>query len=127
MGETGNQGLCDPVAQIVCIGVCTHVGEWQHGNRINWRSSAGLQVPSATCCQCEDDAGGECNPERAPFERSHGRCLCSNYFGGLEISFKPLQVGAKFGGALITQVAVFLQSFVDDVFEHSWQGGIQPH
>src|SRR5213594_4043848 len=117
MSETGNQRLRDAVAQVVGINVCTHVSEWQHGKRINCGCSAGLQVPSATCCQTEDDAGSEANPERAAFERSHGRCLCSNYFGGLDVALQPLQVGANFGGALVTKPPVLFKRLRDDTFQ----------
>ena len=45
----------------------------------------------------------------------------------LRITLEPLQVGAHVGCALVTQVAVFLQGFVDDVFKLGRQIWIQPN
>ena len=35
----------------------------------------------------------------------------------LRVPLQPLEVGAHFGGVLVSQFAVFLQRPVDDVFE----------
>ena len=44
---------------------------------------------------------------------------------GFEISFQALQIGAKFGGALIAQVPVFFESVADDLFELRRNIGIE--
>ena len=46
---------------------------------------------------------------------------------GSGVAFEALQVGADLGRALVAQVTVFLQSFVDDLFQFGGQIGIDAH
>ena len=49
---------------------------------------------------------------------------CGYGTSGVGITLQALQVGADVGGVLVAEVAVFLQRFVDDVFELRGQVGI---
>ena len=44
----------------------------------------------------------------------------------IRVALQPLQVGPHLRGMLIAQVAVFLQSLIDDPFQFGRHSGIQP-
>ena len=43
------------------------------------------------------------------------------------LTLQPLQIGAHIGSVLVTQVAIFFQSFIDNAFQFAGQVRIQPH
>ena len=58
------------------------------------------------------------DPELATFEQSCQAMLAvATILAGLSIAFQPLQVGANLRGVLVAQVAIFLQTLADDLFQ----------
>src|SRR5580698_4570208 len=52
-------------------------------------------------------------------------CVGNANAAGTGVSLEALQVGAHFGGVLVTKIAVVFESFVDDAFELGREIGIE--
>src|ERR1035441_746730 len=75
----------------------------------------------------DDGYNGKRNfPEYPALSRRRARA-CHRTAPALGVPLQPLQVGSHLRCALITQVAVFLQSLINDVFQLGRQIGIQSH
>ena len=44
---------------------------------------------------------------------------------GAGVAAQAFEVGAEFGGVLVTEVAIFFESLADDAFEFGWNFGMQ--
>ena len=90
-------------------------------------------IVKPACCEQGDKQNGNRNfPElRDTSRRSfcHRYCAraCRRTPSALEVPLQALQVRPHIGCVLIAQIAVFLQSLVDDLFQLRWGVRIQPH
>lgn len=76
---------------------------------------------------CGDDGNRAGSGPGAPFLAGIGRRLKDGRgLAGVCVPFQALQVGTHLRRALIAEVAVFLQGFVDDPFQFGGHVGIQP-
>ena len=67
------------------------------------------------------------NPSRRSFWHSRRARACRRKVPTLRVALQPLQIRSHVGCVLITQIAVFLQSLVDDLFQLGRHVGIQSH
>ena len=78
--------------------------------------------------QAEENQSGRrsCDPKPA---RCVGGCDCGRVYGsdhpGTGIPTQPFQIGAQFSGALVADIALLLQRFIDDAVEFGRKVGVQ--
>src|SRR6266566_520862 len=113
MREAVDQGFGDAVAEVISIGISTHIGEGEHGNGINLRCSVRPHIPRSAYCQSYGGEASGYNPKLSTFELPVRRCICENNSGRLGLAFQTLEVSQQVECVLVTNVAILFQCLVD--------------
>src|SRR5262249_19572076 len=106
-------------AEVIHVRVFAGVGEAKNGKRVDRSGIRGLiwvqDSPRRNRRPCEQYNHRE-SPE-LPVSTSEPRWACNVCSSRVLVTLKPLQVSADVRGVLVTQVPVFLQTFLDDFFQ----------
>ena len=126
-GEAGDQRFGEPVAEEIGVRVAARVGERQHRDGSDLRRACLGAPEPCPRRRCDHQGRRSCDPIFPGRDFWRNGRQCRHGFPRFGVALQPLQIRAHVGCVLVAQIAIFLQSFVDDLVQLGRHFGIQPN